>query len=46
MIACDLVAAFMALLWLKPLAARAVQRSNATAPAVNLSAPEKARTVA
>jgi MFS transporter, OFA family, oxalate/formate antiporter len=29
MIICDLVAAFMALLWLKPLAARAVKRSEA-----------------
>jgi len=30
MIICDLVAAFMALLWLKPLAARAVKRSERT----------------
>lgn len=46
MIVCDLIAAFMALLWLKPLAARAVQRSNQSVPSVNLGAPEKARGVA
>jgi MFS transporter, OFA family, oxalate/formate antiporter len=43
MIVCDLVAAFMALLWLKPLAKRSVQASNRTAaPAVDMTAPAKA----
>ncbi|HET6931982.1 MAG TPA: oxalate/formate MFS antiporter [Candidatus Acidoferrum sp.] len=43
MIVCDLVAAFMALLWLKPLAKRSVQASNrAAAPAVDMTAPAKA----
>jgi len=45
MIICDLIAAFMALLWLKPMAARAVRKSEATAPVLN-SAPIKARGVA
>jgi len=31
MIACDLVAAFMALLWLKPVAARAIAKADAIA---------------
>ena len=34
MIACDIIAAFMALLWLKPLAARTVKAAAASAPAV------------
>lgn len=34
MIACDIIAAFMALLWLKPLAARTVQNAEASAPVV------------
>lgn len=34
MIACDIIAAFMALLWLKPLAARTVQAAEASAPVV------------
>jgi OFA family oxalate/formate antiporter-like MFS transporter len=43
MIVCDLIAAFMALLWLKPLAKRSVQASNrAAAPAVDMTAPAKA----
>ncbi|HTW57254.1 MAG TPA: oxalate/formate MFS antiporter [Terriglobales bacterium] len=47
MIVCDLVAAFMALLWLKPLAARAVRSETAAASAVNKSeSPVKTRGVA
>jgi MFS transporter, OFA family, oxalate/formate antiporter len=46
MIVCDLVAAFMALLWLKPLAAKVVKRSNAPPTAVDMSASTKARGVA
>jgi MFS transporter, OFA family, oxalate/formate antiporter len=46
MIVCDLVAAFMALLWLKPLAKRAVQASESASSAVNLGVPAKARGVA
>jgi MFS transporter, OFA family, oxalate/formate antiporter len=47
MIICDLIAAFMALLWLKPLAARAVANQNQSQkPDLNLSAPVKARGVA
>ena len=43
MIVCDLVAAFMALLWLKPLAKRSVQASNRTAASpVDMTAPAKA----
>jgi len=43
MIICDLIAAFMALLWLKPLAKRSVQASDrATAPAVEMASPAKA----
>jgi hypothetical protein len=43
MIVCDLIAAFMALLWLKPLAKRSVQASNrAAAPPVDMTAPAKA----
>jgi len=40
MIACDVIAAFMALLWLKPLAARAVKRSD-HALAAELSKAER-----
>jgi len=46
MIVCDLIAAFMALLWLKPLAARAVGNSNKELQPVNINAPAKARGVA
>jgi hypothetical protein len=46
MIVCDLVAAFMALLWLKPIAARAVRDSEQTSPIANAAAPMKARGVA
>lgn len=46
MIICDLVAAFMALLWLKPLAARAVRASESTRSGVNVPAAIKARGVA
>jgi OFA family oxalate/formate antiporter-like MFS transporter len=42
MIACDLIAAFMALLWLKPLAARTVKASENAVPAVDMTAPVKA----
>jgi len=43
MIVCDIIAAFMALLWLKPLAARTVKASqSAAAPAVDMAAPAKA----
>lgn len=41
MIVCDLVAAFMALLWLKPLAARSVRAAASAAPAVNAAEPIK-----
>lgn len=48
MIACDLIAAFMALLWLKPLAAKVVRSSQGSSEAaVNVSPePMKARGVA
>jgi MFS transporter, OFA family, oxalate/formate antiporter len=47
MIACDLIAAFMALLWLKPLAARAVANQNGTQQTrVDVTTPVKARGVA
>ena len=46
MIVCDLVAAFMALLWLKPMAARAVRDSEQASPLVSAAAPIKARGVA
>jgi MFS transporter, OFA family, oxalate/formate antiporter len=47
MIACDLIAAFMALLWLKPMAARVVRDSERSAPRVDAPAPPiKAQSVA
>jgi MFS transporter, OFA family, oxalate/formate antiporter len=48
MIICDLVAAFMALLWLKPLAARVVRDSESMAPnpPAETTAPIKAQGVA
>ena len=47
MIICDLIAAFMALLWLKPLAARMINKNSGSAgSAPNLAAPIKARGVA
>jgi MFS transporter, OFA family, oxalate/formate antiporter len=47
MIACDVIAAFMALLWLKPLAARTVKASEDASSAANLPAPPiRARGVA
>jgi hypothetical protein len=46
MIVCDLVAAFMALLWLKPMAAQAVRDSDRTSAVVNAPTPIKARGVA
>lgn len=45
MIACDLIAAFMAILWLKPIAARAV-RSESSAPAIRAQEPAKVRGIA
>jgi MFS transporter, OFA family, oxalate/formate antiporter len=42
MIACDVIAAFMALLWLKPLAARAVRKSDSEAAASLADAKLKA----
>ena len=43
MIVCDLIAAFMALLWLKPLAARTVKAAqSAAAPQVDMTVPAKA----
>jgi OFA family oxalate/formate antiporter-like MFS transporter len=46
MIICDLIAAFMALLWLKPLAAKMVRSSQAETPVVNTAVPIKAQGVA
>jgi MFS transporter, OFA family, oxalate/formate antiporter len=46
MIICDLVAAFMALLWLKPLAARMIRESRSETPVANVTAAIKARGVA
>jgi OFA family oxalate/formate antiporter-like MFS transporter len=46
MIICDLIAAFMALLWLKPLATRSVEKSNRRLQAVETGAPAKAEGVA
>ena len=43
MIACDLIAAFLALFWLKPVAKRTVEGSNSGLTAVNMTAPIKAR---
>jgi OFA family oxalate/formate antiporter-like MFS transporter len=44
MIVCDVVAAFMALLWLKPMAARAVRDSESKLHSADLSAAAKLRT--
>ena len=46
MIICDLIAAFMALLWLKPLAARMVSDSERVASSTKAAPPTKARVVA
>jgi hypothetical protein len=48
MIVCDLIAAFMALLWLKPLAARVVRDSerSVAGTAVTTGSPIKTRVVA
>jgi hypothetical protein len=46
MIACDLIAAFLALFWLKPVAARTIAQSNTGMQPANLTAPIKARIVA
>jgi MFS transporter, OFA family, oxalate/formate antiporter len=45
MIVCDLVAAFMALLWLKPLAARVVKNAEQSAAIADPATPVKARGV-
>jgi OFA family oxalate/formate antiporter-like MFS transporter len=45
MIVCDLVAAFMALLWLKPLAASVVKKAEQTASVVDTAPQVKARGV-
>jgi len=42
MIICDVVAAFMALLWLKPLAQRSVKAAENSAPGVGVAQPIKA----
>ena len=46
MIICDLVAAFMALLWLKPMARRAVGGSEPSSSAAKLPSKLKARSIA
>jgi len=46
MIVCDLIAAFMALLWLKPLAARVVKESEQGVTTAAATAPVKAQGVA
>ena len=46
MIACDLIAAFLALFWLKGAAARTVEESISGLQAVDMTAPTKARGVA
>jgi MFS transporter, OFA family, oxalate/formate antiporter len=46
MIACDLLAALLALFWLKPLAARTVRETNSGPRSVNMVEPIKARGVA
>jgi OFA family oxalate/formate antiporter-like MFS transporter len=43
MIVCDVVGAFMALLWLKPVAARAVRNSELKQPVVGLAKAQEAR---
>jgi hypothetical protein len=43
MIACDLIAALLALFWLKPVAKRTVAHSNSGLHAVDMTAPIKAR---
>ena len=44
MIVCDLVAAFMALLWLKPVAARAVKNAESGLPAAGLDKTKRLQT--
>jgi OFA family oxalate/formate antiporter-like MFS transporter len=46
MIICDVIAAFMALLWLKPLAKKVVQQSEQTASLSDIRTPIKARGIA
>jgi OFA family oxalate/formate antiporter-like MFS transporter len=46
MIACDLIAAFLALFWLKPLATRTVEQSNSGLIVPGVSKAEGARTAA
>jgi OFA family oxalate/formate antiporter-like MFS transporter len=45
MIACDLIAALLALFWLKPMAARTIAASNSERQRVNLGSPVKAGVV-
>ena len=44
MIVCDLIAAFMALLWLKPVAARAVKKAESGLPAAGLDKTKRLQT--
>jgi hypothetical protein len=46
MIACDVIAAFLALLWLKPLATRTVEQSNSGLIVPRLPKADGARTAA
>jgi hypothetical protein len=46
MIACDVIAAFLALFWLKPLATRTVEQSNSGLIVPGVSKAEGARTAA
>jgi MFS transporter, OFA family, oxalate/formate antiporter len=46
MIACDLIAAFLALFWLKPVAARTIAESGGGQQPVDMKTPIKARVVA
>jgi OFA family oxalate/formate antiporter-like MFS transporter len=46
MIACDLIAAFLALLWLKPVAARTIARASSETRPLDIAEPMKARGVA
>jgi hypothetical protein len=45
MIVCDLIAAFMALLWLKPVAARVVKDSERGLPVPGLAEAERVQAV-
>ncbi|MFZ1999918.1 MAG: hypothetical protein WB616_11450, partial [Candidatus Sulfotelmatobacter sp.] len=43
MIACDITAAFMALLWLKPVATRAIEKAEGLPPTAALAQASKAK---